>query len=425
MQNIENWDWAPGKKIVADLGQWHETYEAMEEPYASPDGEKIAAIVQTGEEAFSVCVNGSPWAAEFDKIWHLRFCPDNRAVALVSDTAMWSVAVDGAAWQNWYEFVWDTKFGACGGPITVAAQNSRNYFAVTDDQPWESAFYSLSNLTVSTDGKVAAAVVQSVPAKEGDIAAFQEGVFSVAVNGTPWPTQFFNAWQIAFSSDNRHVATDVRLSLYDFTIAVDGTPWKNHYAEAWRPQFHPVDHSVTAPVRVSGRWGLAKDGELFWRGRYVQLWHHFYSPTGDRIAAIAAPEYGQWTIAEDDKSWSIRFNELVTDAVYSPDGNRIACVGKHNGKWHIAVDDKIWPGGYDMAWPPVFSPDGAHVAAKVETDGRYAVVVNGNPIDWPMLEAWDPVFSPDSRKVMVKGVDAGPDKGKYCRYIFETDALHG
>lgn len=425
MQNSENWDWAPGKKVVADLGKWRDTYEAMEEPYASPDGERVAAIVKTGEESFSVCVNGTPWEAEFDKIWYLRFAPDNRAVALVSDTAMWSVAVDGHAWENWYEFVWNTKFGVSGGPITIAAQNSRSYFAVTDDRPWQSGFYSLNNLAVSADGRVCAAVVQTVPAKEGDIAAFQQGVFTVAVNGKAWDTNFLNAWEIAFSSDNRHVATDIRLSLYDFTIAVNGRPWPTQYAEAWRPRFHPTDHSVTAPVRVADGWALAKDGELYWSRRYVQLWHHIYSPTGDHIAAIAAPEYGQWTIAEDDKAWRTRFNEAVTDAVYSPEGNHIACVGKQNGKWHVAVDDHVWPGAYDMVWPPVFSPDGAHVAAKVETEGRYAVVVDGKPIDWPMTDAWDPVFSPDSRNLLVRGIDAGTDKGKYCRCVFQTDALHG
>ncbi|MFW6052950.1 MAG: WD40 repeat domain-containing protein, partial [Desulfosalsimonas sp.] len=137
----------------------------------------------------------------------------------------------------------------------------------------------------------------------------------------------------------RHLAASVRTSIYNYTIAIDGRAWDKEFSCVWEPKFNPKDNSVTAPVKLPEGWTIARHGKPIWQGRYIQLWHHMYSPDGNRIAAIGAPEYGKWTIVEDDRPWRIRFKDLVTDAVYSPAGDRIACVGKSDGKWHIAVAD--------------------------------------------------------------------------------------
>ncbi len=95
MVGSSNWDWETGEKVIS-LGDWANKFRWVEEPYASPDGEKIAAIVNINEGEFSVCVNGDTWEDVFDKIWYLRFSPDGRLTALVADTGEWTVAVDGA-----------------------------------------------------------------------------------------------------------------------------------------------------------------------------------------------------------------------------------------------------------------------------------------------------------------------------------------
>lgn len=423
MKNVENWDWTPGKKIVADLSKWRSEYQAVYEPYTSPDGEKIAAIVQDDEESFTVCVNGTVWEQGFDKIWNLRFLPDGRTVALVSDMAEWSVAIDGTPWENKFEFAWNLQFSQETSSVTIAAQNARSYFAVTDDIPWESGFTSMNNLAISRNGKIAAAVIQTTQLKEGDIFAFQKGCFTIAVNGTPWKNTFVNAWEIDISADNRLVATEVRRNLYEYTIVINDEAWPNYFSAVWSPRFNPMDNSVTAPVKVAGGWSLAKDGELYWNGRYAQLWHHFYSTDGKKIAAIAAKEFGKWTIAENDRPWELTFDELVTDPVYSPDNRHIACTGKTDGKWYVAVDGNAWPTAFERIWPPVFSPEGDMVAAKVEINGKFAIAVNGKPIDITFSEAWNPLFSPDGSKLMVNGIGTGEDEGKFCRYILETDKL--
>ena len=109
MNNSSAWDWETGKRMIADVGQWRKTFEWIEEPYVSPDGEKLAAVVKTGEMEYGVCVNGRAWENSFDKVWYLRFTPDNRAAAIVSDTGMWTIAVDGRAWENSFEYVWDCR----------------------------------------------------------------------------------------------------------------------------------------------------------------------------------------------------------------------------------------------------------------------------------------------------------------------------
>ena len=108
MHNSDSWDWDAEKRLVTDTGQWRNKFDYIEEPYVSPDGEKIAAIVKDEEAmAFNVCVNDTVWESTFDKIWYLRFSPDNRPTALVSDTGEWTVAVDDVAWENRFDYVWD------------------------------------------------------------------------------------------------------------------------------------------------------------------------------------------------------------------------------------------------------------------------------------------------------------------------------
>ena len=115
----DNWDWETQEKIIG-FNNWGKKFEWVEEPVASPDGEKIAAIVNVSEGEFNVCVNGETWENTFEKIWYLRFAPDGRLTALISDMGEWTVAVDGTAWENKFGYVWNTLFSEDGSHIAVA-----------------------------------------------------------------------------------------------------------------------------------------------------------------------------------------------------------------------------------------------------------------------------------------------------------------
>ncbi len=425
MDMSTDWNWNTGKKVIAEFGKWEASFDWVEEPYVSPDGAKIAAVVKTGEMEFSVCVNGTAWENRFDKVWYTRFAPDGRLTAIVSDTGQWTLAVDGTPWEEQFDYIWDTRFAADGRTIVCTAQQGMQYLLVKNGAAWgEATFANIGHTAVSPDGSRLAAVVQTEEFSEGDIFKFQEGCYSIAVNGHVWERNFVNAWETSFSANNQHVATEVRLSLYDYTIAVDGKTWNSVYPSVWKPVFNPNDATVTAPVKTAGAWALACDGKPIWGNKYAQLWHHMYSPDGSKIAAIAAPKFGRWTIAVDDRPWGVTFGDFVDGAVFSPTGQRVACIGVENKQHHIVVDGKPWSGSYDMAWKPVFSADGQHVAAKVEKDGAFTLVVDDTPLKENYSRVWDPVFSPDGRHLMVRAIEGQGADAVYTRAVLPlTDIL--
>ncbi|MBW2195302.1 MAG: WD40 repeat domain-containing protein, partial [Deltaproteobacteria bacterium] len=91
MVDTNSWDWDTGEKVLADTSSWKDKFEWVEEFQASPDGEKVTAIVKTGEGEFNVCVNGQTWENPFDRIWCLRFGPDGRLACIISANAEWTV----------------------------------------------------------------------------------------------------------------------------------------------------------------------------------------------------------------------------------------------------------------------------------------------------------------------------------------------
>ncbi|MEZ4526668.1 MAG: WD40 repeat domain-containing protein [Desulfobacterales bacterium] len=424
MKGKEQWDWTPGRKVVADLGKWKEEFEFIEEPMASPNGEKVAAVVKTPDEERSVCVNGEQWESAFEKIWFLRFAPDGRLVCIVSDTGEWTVAIDGETWENRFAYVWNLRFTEDGSRIIAAAQNDGKYLAVNNDEPWKHDFMFMTDLASSDDGLHSAGVVQVVPFSEGDIHTFRQGCYTAAVDGKAWDSKFMNVWEPVFSPSGKRVAAQVRISNYEYTIATDGMPWSRNFGCVWKPVFHPKGDSVTAPVRVAGAWHLAKDGEIIWNRKFVQLWHHAYSPDMQKIAAIVSPKFGIWTVAVNGIPWKNTVDEYITDMVFSPRQNRLACVGKNRGKYYVLADDNIWQEDFDMAWVPVFSPDGENLAAKVERNKRFTLIVNGKLLKTSYDALWDPIFSPDGKHILIRGIvnDSG-NKQLYFREVVPVNQI--
>ena len=87
---------------------------------------------------------------------------------------------------------------------------------------------------MTADGSHTAAVVQTKDFSEAEIFKFQEGCYSVAVDGQAWGHNFVNVWGMAFSPDSKHLAAEVRINLYDYTIAVDGEVWNTTYPSIWQ-----------------------------------------------------------------------------------------------------------------------------------------------------------------------------------------------
>lgn len=419
MVGVENWDWETGEKVIA-VGPWKQTYRWVEEYQVSPDGEKIAAVVNQDEGEFRICVNGKPWEGVFDKAWYLRFAPDGRLTALVSEMGEWTVAVDGSLWENKFGYVWNSLFSRDGRHIAVAFQQDMRYGMALDDVCWPSLFVNLSHASLSPDGRRAAASVQLEALQEGQIHRFQEGTYSVADNGQPWENCFVNVWRIAHGSDGR-LAAEVRINLYEYTIAVDGQCWDKTFETVWEPVANPVTGAVVAPVRRGGQWELYQDGSRLWDGGFVQLWHQKFSASGDTLAAIVALSFGKWTVAVDGRPWPVSFGDLMTDLSISDDGVHTAALGKDGDTWRVVVDGGIWSNAFDMAWKPVFSPGGEHVAVKVEKGGGYTLAVDDHLWSETAEALFDPVFNSDGSKLLVKALQGG----KYHRRVVPVTELTG
>ncbi|ACV68318.1 electron transfer complex subunit TmcD [Desulfohalobium retbaense] len=402
---VLEWDWEPGDKLVHDTSTCTADSEWIEEPIVSPDGQRVASVVKLGEFEFGLSVNGTPWETTFDRIWYPRFTPDGRLTAITQQEEEWTISIEGTPWEETYGFVWQTMFSEDGAHVAAAVQQDMQFYGVTvDGKVWENMFEAATDFVFSPKGNASAAVAQVQSFGQADIFTFQNGCFTVAVNGEPWDSVFVNAWTPTFDATGTHVAAQVRHTLYDYTIAVDGKPWAQTFNAVWEPTFHPQTGAVLAPVRHGGAWGLAQDGQFIWQPRYAQLWKLQFSPDGQRVAAVCAPRYGHWTVTVDDTPWHTELNQFITDLRWSPDSQRIGVIGKEGNRWKILVDDTEWPGDYDMTWAPVFSPDSQNVAAKVEQNGKYTVLLNGKAYKEEFDGLWDPVFSPDGTHLLLRAM---------------------
>ncbi len=405
MLDVSKWDWQPGERKIAEPGAWSEKFEWVEELTASPDGEKIAAVVCAEAGEFTACVNGETWEETFERIWGLKFGPDGRLAGLCQSMGEWTMGVDGETWPENYAYIWGTKFGPQGS-IAAAVQQDGQYAMGVEGELWETTYDNANHFTLAPNGKSTCAVVQVKALGQADVEGFLEGVFSVAVNGKAWDRNFVNCWTPVFDANSAKVACQVRLTPYDYTIAVDGKPWSKTFGCVWEPLFSQADGSVIAPVRQGGKWGLAKNGEILWQPVYFQLWHTQTNMSGD-IYAIGAPTYGDFTVIANDKPWNDLFPTVI-DLSVSPDGKRASAIGKKDYDYTLLVDNAVVAGPCPMIWKAVFSPDSKHYAAKVEMPGKkYTIIVNGKLYDRTFDQVFDPVFCPDSGKVLIRGVDGG------------------
>ncbi len=279
MGRISSWDWEPGQKTVVESLSPLEGHGWQEEPYVSPDGETLAAIVQVGEGEFSIRTNDKVWEATFEKIWYPKFSPDGRLTALCQQDMEWALAIDGEMVGEATDYVWDTMFSKDGSKVVTMYKAMEEYGMAVDGEPWENLYGNANQPAFSSDGAHAAAVVQVVQLAQADIEGFKKGVYTVAIDGTPWEGKYLNVWTPIFDEKGEHVAAQVRTGVHDYTIAVNDKPWAEKFQFVWEPVFKPGTDSAAAPVRVAGKWGVALDGKLIWQPRYAQCLELQYSET--------------------------------------------------------------------------------------------------------------------------------------------------
>lgn len=377
-------------------------FEAVHEFVVSPDGERIATVVENKNFQKFLWVNETLVEEPFERINFLSFSPDGRLMATVQKDGMWSVFVEDHLWRERFEYIWNLKTDRLGNVIAANVKQEDSYSVCVNGDKWETNFYDTRDLYVSDTGKLIATYVKVEVYPVLDIFNFAKGIWSLAVNQKVWDKKFIAIFGCCFNSTETSVAAAVRLSDRRFTILVDGIPWDERFLQVWEPQFLD-EKSVIAPVKTERGWQLFKDGAPFWKGSFFQLWNIRVNEPSKRVAGIVALDLGEWTVIVNEKLWNTKFNQLVLPPVFSEDGQKVAVVFKHNGKWGVSVDDKAWESSFEKVSFPVFSPEGSLVAVRGEKDGSYYLYINDKIVDGPYDYLWDPVFK-NHDTLIIRGI---------------------
>ncbi|MCL5124720.1 MAG: hypothetical protein M1511_09540 [Deltaproteobacteria bacterium] len=284
---FDSWDWETSIKEIASINDWISDFPEVQEIVISPDGERVAAIVMTEDDAFTVCVNGEPWTNTFEKLWSLKFSPMSRLLSIGMTDDEWTIVEEDEPWQETFDYVWNMKFGAQGDGVAANVRTSDGYGVALNGNPWDKKFMQMRSLEVSPDGSRSAGNVQLASLAEGDIFGFKKGLWGLAVDGNLWGSSFLNVWDCVFSTDGTKVGAEVRLPSRRQTIAVDGEPWPQDFKAVWRPIFVPGTYDIVAPCLTTGGWQILINGKPVWNknlfgtNRLIRY--------GIRFSALSAP----------------------------------------------------------------------------------------------------------------------------------------
>ena len=417
MKDKHTWDWQTDKKEIP-IKDWQDAFNWVEEPYVSPDGEKIAAIVNQDEAEFSVCVNGETWEESFEKAWSLKFASDGKLAVLASKDEEWSVCRDGVFWETWFDFIWDLQLSADGQFISVAVQKDSQYGMAVNDVQWDTLYDNINGMVLSDQG-TSAAIVQAQPLGQADLDSFDAGIFSIAVNGVAHPEKFMNAWDLCFDGQGKQVAYAIRKNRSDYSLVKNNTIWDSVFQSIWKPEFFNQDQSVVAPARVNGKWVLFKDGTPFWNKRFWQLWKLSVHNGSQKIAGIVSDDYGKWTVCENNKTWNVQCNNMISDLSYSDDGSLLIAICKHDGLWDMIVNQTPWHLKADKLWQPVVSSDNHIITTRMEKDGKYYLIINKKVYPQSFDMVFEPQISPDNEKILLKSINSGI----YSRQVLSLDKV--
>jgi len=417
MKDKQNWDWQTPEKQVP-VKEWQDEFNWVQQPCVSPDGEKIAAIVNTDEAEFAVCVNGQTWPETVEKAWSLQFIPDGRLAVLMANDDEWTVGVDGEPWETGFDYIWDLKTTPDGAFIGAAIQTDGEYGMAVNDQMWEQLYQNITGTVLSPQG-ASAAVVQVVPMGQADITTFASGIFSAALNGEVASETYMDIKDICFDSQGKKIAYAIRKNRLDYSIANHHFPWSSDFQFTWGPCFADHGKSVIAPVRRNGKWFLYKDNADFWNRPFEQVWNIAVHEPSNKIAAIVSEKFGKWSVCENNTMLDFSCDTMISELFYSDNGQLLIALFKDKGTWDIAVNGKKWNLTADKLWAPQVSSDTTVLAARMEKNGRFHLVVNGTVYPEQFEMMFEPAISPDNKKILLKAIK----NGIYSRQILSLDKI--
>jgi len=369
-------------------------------PAVSPNGEYVAAVVQSGGDARVML--GGGLSAAYDMVYGLRFSPDSMILAYIarkddafsvyanqdrhrafvmvdpnqglifsrdSKNLAYVASSDGQSWQL-------VKNGEPGEAfeqikhVTFSPDSSRLVYAARKDGKWHlvegqdkgSAYIDIKRILFSPDSE------RLVYAARDD-----EGAFMVLDGEKSEPFEYLPGEPV-FSRDGKRLAYAVaeeRRGNVRMRMVVDGKAGPAfHRIGAYR--FSPDGKQIAYMAVKDDETGMmVHDGEV--GDEYRQIGIPIFSPDGSHLAYYAVQD-GQWFVVKDgEKGPPFVVGE---NPVFCPKGERMAYVAQ-KGDRYVVVEDNEIIGHYDWAGLLAFSPDGKHLAYAAAEDGEAFLVVDG------------------------------------------------
>lgn len=122
--------------VAANDKPWEMRSPVVTDLAVSPDGKKAAALANTLNKDWRVCVNGSVWDGSYDMAWKPVFCPNSEAVAAkVRKNGRYNVLVNGKPVGGEFDMCFDPIFNADGSKVLVRGLHDGKALRVVANVP--------------------------------------------------------------------------------------------------------------------------------------------------------------------------------------------------------------------------------------------------------------------------------------------------
>ena len=227
--------------VAKDGEAWERNFVNCWTPVFDAKAQRVATQVRTTLYDYTIAVDGAPWASLYQMVWEPRFNPaTGRVIAPVRQKGKWGLAQDNTLiWDPVLFQCWHPQFSADGAHLyAIVSPAFGRWTIAVDGKNWGTTVSILiTDLTLSPDGKRAAAVCKDDPEK-----------WSILADDRLWPGKYEMAWQPVFSADSKHVAAKVEKPGKKYTLLCDGKAYGKDFDQMWDPVFSPKGDAVLLRV---------------------------------------------------------------------------------------------------------------------------------------------------------------------------------
>ena len=146
------------------------TFVQVWNPRFSPDAGRIAAVVASEFGRWTIAVDGIPWKTTFsDTVLAPVFSADSRRVAAIAKESKdptnmgsslheitgndrWTIMVDGIPWEQDFDMIWDPVFSPDGKRVAAKAEINGKYCIVVNGKPGKISYDALWSPIFSPGG---------------------------------------------------------------------------------------------------------------------------------------------------------------------------------------------------------------------------------------------------------------------------------